>query len=98
MGMGNAEILSLLLNVDERWKKFLGRDDRVEQLLAIVGRARLKFPAPIGFSEGGLPVMGSADFVAHDIQIGGALDVLLPKESLWLVVSRPALGNTQLSL
>lgn len=98
MGMSNAEILSVLLNVDERWKKFLGRDDRVEQLLAIVGRARLKFPAPAAFSEGRLPVMGSADFVAQDIQIEWVIEGLLPKESLWVLVSPPAVGKTQLTL
>lgn len=98
MGMGNAEILSVLLNVDERWKKFLGRDDRIEQLLAIVGRARLKFPLPAAFSEGRLPVMGSADFVAQDIQIEWVIEGLLPKESLWVLVSPPAVGKTQLTL
>jgi len=98
MGMGNAEILSVLLNVDERWKKFFGRDDRLDQLLAIVGRARLKFPAPAAFSEGRLPVMGSADFVAQDIQIEWVIEGLLPKESLWVLVSPPAVGKTQLTL
>lgn len=98
MGMANAEILSVLLNVDSRWKKFAGRDDRVDQLLAIIGRARLKFPLNSALSDGELPVIGSADFVAKKIDFEWVIEGLLPKKSLWLLVSPPAVGKTQLTL
>ena len=44
MGMTNEEMLSVLLNADDRWGKFSGRDDQVKRLLEIVTRAREKHP------------------------------------------------------
>lgn len=98
LGMGNAEILAVLLNCDERWKKFLGRDDRLDQLTAIVARARLKYPRAATSDSSALPVVGSWDFVKSDIKIEWVLKGLLPTQSIAILVSPPGVGKTQLSL
>lgn len=98
LGMGNAEVLAVLLNCDERWKKFYGRDDRLEQLTAIVARARLKYPRSTLDDSSALPVIGSWDFVQSDIRIEWIIEGLLPQQSIALLVSPSGIGKTQLSL
>jgi len=44
MGMLDNEIYSLLIDADNRWKKYVGRDDRKKRLLNIIDRARQKHP------------------------------------------------------
>lgn len=42
LGMSNAEILSLLLHADKRWKKYEGRNDQKKRLISIINRCRAK--------------------------------------------------------
>lgn len=45
-GMSDSEIYALLLDADNRWKKYVHRQDRKRRLTDIINRARQKHPKP----------------------------------------------------
>jgi AAA domain-containing protein len=92
MGMSNNEIMSVLLNADQRWGKFTGRIDRIEQLTSIIANTRQKHP------ENELPAIGIWDFVKQDVQLKWIIDNFLPDQALTCMVSPPGIGKTQFAL
>jgi len=98
MGMDNTEILSILLDADERWGKFSRRDDRLDQLTNIVGLARLKRPEKLNTGDYDLPLMGLRSFLSLDMPVRWVIPGLVPESSLTCLVSRSGVGKTQLSL
>ncbi len=101
MGMSNVEILSVILNADDRWGKFKGRNDRMSQLTAIVARARLKYPSEETISnknQSSLPLVGFHSFVLREIKLDWVFEGVLAKEMLAYIASKPGIGKTQLTL
>lgn len=101
MGMSDAEIFSVLLNVDGRWKKFQGRNDQREQILGIVARARLKYPYEGSYAltaESRLPVMGATSFIRQDLSFEWIIEGILPREANAVIVAPQATGKTQFTL
>lgn len=101
MGMLDTEILSVLYNVDGRWKKFHERNDKRDQLVAIIARARLKYPYEGSYTltaESKLPVMGATSFIKQDLRFEWIIDGILPKEANAVIVAPQATGKTQFTL
>lgn len=92
MGLSDAEIMSVLINTDERWRKFTGRADRYEQLNQIIANTREKHPQHV------LPVMGIWDFVQQEITLKWLIKGFLPSQATTCMVSPPGVGKTQFAL
>lgn len=109
-GMTDTEMYAILDNADQRWKKFVGRNDRHRRLLDIVNRARLKHP--VGDNElnfrgllgdssgttGSTLVYNFGDFLNSELQVEWAIEGLLEKGGFGLVAAMPGVGKTQFSM
>jgi hypothetical protein len=95
MGMQNNEIMAVLLNADERWKKFIGRRDRQEQLSLIIANARKKHPQE---DKNKLLVLGSVDFIKQTPHTQWVIEGLLPLKSMACLTSKAGTGKTQIAL
>lgn len=114
MGMSDNEIYTLLIDADNRWKKFVNRDDRKRRLLDIIDRARQKHP--VGTDEltfRGLMatetdtgpvelntqyVYKFGDFLNTKIEVEWIIEDLLEAGGFGMVASKPGIGKTQLSI
>lgn len=99
-GMSNAESLSILLNADSRWGKFVKRKDRKERLLGIVNYCRTRHPVDIVEEEvtSKFKVFTFEEFVNTEIKLEWAVEGLLHKKGLFSVSGPPNVGKSQLSL
>lgn len=102
MNLTNEEMLSVLLNADQRWGKFSGRQDQLVRLMEIITIARQKFPyraegTKVGVHEF-LKPMGLLTLLRSEIHIEWAWDGWLQKQGYMLLTGPSAVGKTQLSL
>lgn len=111
-GMDDQEMYAILDNADQRWKKFVGRNDRKKRLLDIVNRARLKHPiadSELTFrgltgaaadegSEGSELVYSLNEFLTSSIEVEWAIEGLLEVGGFGLVAAMPGVGKTQWSM
>lgn len=109
-GMTDTEIYAVIDNADQRWKKFVGRNDRHRRLLDIVNRAKLKHPVGnneltfrglLGTQEeltGTDLVYSFDDFLKSEINVNWVIEGLLEEGGFGLVAAMPGVGKTQLSI
>lgn len=110
-GMTDTEMYAVLSNADQRWKKFVGRNDRHRRLLDIVNRARLKHPvgdselnfrgllgSDEGTTTGSTIIYNFKDFLNTDLKVEWVVEGLLEKGGFGLVAAMPGVGKTQFSL
>lgn len=102
MNMTNEEMLAVILNADERWGKFQGRQDRMQRLLEIVTRARQKYPFR---SSGSAPVvaprlepLGFLTLLRTEVNLEWAWEGFLQKAGYFLLTGPSGVGKTQFSL
>ena len=98
MRMQDEEAFSLLLNADERWGKFKGRNDRKRRLLDIINKARLKFPLENAATGPRFSTFSYKDFLSADIHVEWLIPDLLQRGGFLILVGPPGTGKTQLSL
>jgi len=114
MGMLDNEIYALLVDADNRWKKYVNRDDRKKRLLNIIDRARQKHP--VGNDEltfrGLLEstsihdevevntqlLYGFNDFLESEIEVEWLIEDLLEVGGFGMVAGKPGVGKTQWSI
>ena len=108
--MTDKEIYVLLLNADDRWGKFKGRQNRDKYLLDIINKARQKHPVGESLELRGL--LGSADNVEEspryvfgfqefnklEIHLEWVIEGLIERQGMGLIASAPGVGKTQWSL
>lgn len=111
-GMTDGEIYALLLHADDRWKKYVHRQDRKRRLTDIINRARQKHPRALTETtfagllgtattkvEQGLPItFGFADFLASDVKVEWAIEGLVEVGGMGMVAAMPGVGKTQVSI
>jgi KaiC/GvpD/RAD55 family RecA-like ATPase len=112
-GMTDAEIYAILLNADDRWKKYVNRQDRKRRLTDIVNRARQKHPKPLESYtfdgllkntkslkiEQGIPLTyGFKSFLESSIEVEWAIEGLIEKGGQGMVAAMPGVGKTQFSI
>ncbi len=109
-GMSDAEMYAILDNADQRWKKFVGRNDRKKRLLDIVNRARLKHPVgdneltfrgllgATTITEGSELVYTLNEFLTSNVEVEWAIEGLLEVGGFGLVAAMPGVGKTQWSM
>jgi KaiC/GvpD/RAD55 family RecA-like ATPase len=100
MQLQNEEVLALLLNADERWGKFAGRNDQVRRLMQIVTIARNKYPIiDIGHSPvGKLNDYGFLDLLTNAPKLEWAWEGFLERQGYMLLTGPSGVGKTQFSL
>jgi hypothetical protein len=97
MGMGDAEIYSVVRNADDRWGKFKGRTDRHRRLLDLVARVRIKHPEN-EVVEDVYPVYGLRSLLETEIELEWVVPGLLEANGYLLLVGPSGVGKTQWSL
>jgi hypothetical protein len=110
-GMTDSEIYAVLLNADNRWKKYIHRQDRKQRLTDIINRARQRHPRALesytfaGLRgeaekvEQGMPLIyGFNSFLESEIKVEWAIQDLIEKGGQGMVASMPGVGKTQWSL
>lgn len=112
MGMTNGEALAILLNVDQRWKKFVNRDDRVDQLLKVINYCRTKKStkaieeAVEQEAEGErkeelvsqFKIYNWGEFKEAEVNVDWLIDDYVHKKGFKIVSGPPGVGKTQYSL
>lgn len=101
--MNNEEMLAVLLNADERWGKFAGRQDRVKRLLEIVTIARSKHPQKSVLDDDDTPrlklvPMGFLTLLRTEVNLEWVWENYLQRDGYMLVTGPSAIGKTQLTL
>lgn len=113
MGMTNAETLSILFNVDSRWKKFLGRRDQKKQLLGIINYCRVRHPSVDPGIESPVESTGTLNqivkpdrleiftidkFLAQEIRLEWIIENLIHLKGFFMVSGPPGVGKSQLCI
>lgn len=99
LNLGNAEILAMLINADQRWGKFAKRNDQLVRLMEIVTRARLKYPFKIvpDLDTQPLQSIGFKELLATEITLEWVWEGLLQKAGYFLLTGPTGVGKTQFS-
>lgn len=100
MGMTNAETLSILYNVDDRWKKFAHRDDRKVRLLGLINSVRVKHPVDIveRDAESIFRIYTYREFMDTELKIDWVVPGLVHQKGLMSISGPPNVGKSQLCL
>jgi len=99
LGMSPEEMLSLLLNADERWGKFSKRPDQFIRLMEVVTRAKIKYPnAATPDEDEEIESFGFLTLLKTDIQLEWVWDGLLQKAGNMLLTGPPGVGKTLFAL
>lgn len=99
MGMTDEEIFTVVRNADDRWKKFVGRDDRNQRLSDLVAVARAKHPTFVSVSDSpSLDVIGYEDFMASEIHLEWLIPGVLQRGGYMLCTGPSGVGKTQWAL
>ena len=100
MSMTKPEILSCLLNADERWGKFKGRDDRLRRLMEIVNIAVAKYPpkTEVGAPSPTLVPMGFKSLLAAEVNLEWQWEGFLQRAGYFLLTGPSGVGKTMFSL
>lgn len=100
----NADMLSVLLNADERWGKFAKRSDRVKRLVEIITIARAKHPLKLVTLDNETPPvpdlqgLGTKSLLAIERSLEWVWGGLLQKGGHMLITGPPGVGKTTFSM
>lgn len=100
MGMSNAETLSILYNVDDRWGKFKHRTDRKDRLLGLINYARARHPVDIveKDAESIFRIYTYPEFMATELKIDWIVPNLIHQKGFLSISGPPRVGKSQVSL
>lgn len=113
-GWSDEQLMAALIDIDDRWGKYVGRRDREKRLVDFVNRARVKVgynPIDMDLSmlfDGSDPVLqedgesklvyGFQDFIDMEFNIDWMLEGLLAVGGFGLLVAHPGVGKTTLAI
>lgn len=96
-GLTNSEVYALISWCDSRWGKFLNRNDKEQRYIAIINKARVKFPyeGMQGIASSLiLPTYSIRDLIAMKDEVDWIIDGILPNKGLVFVVGKSGSGKT----
>lgn len=96
MGLTNEETLSILLNADSRWKKFVGREDQRKQLISIIKYCRLKYGNKEAELESRkLKIYSFEEFCKVERNIEWIVEGYFWKKCVAMIAGPPEVGKSQ---
>lgn len=99
MQMQDEEVFAMLLNADERWGKYHGRQDQYKRLMELVVRARNKYPLDTDVSDDiSFIPMGFNSILTSKLTLEWVWKGLLQKGGYFLLTGPSGVGKTQFSL
>jgi len=99
LGMSPEEMLSLLLNADERWGKFSKRPDQFIRLMEVVTRAKIKYPNAVTPDEDEeIQFVGVRTLLLSNTKLEWVWSGLLQKSGSMLLTGPPGVGKTLFAL
>lgn len=98
MQLKDVEIYSLLLNADNRWGKFAGREDQSLRLSQIVAIARAKFPLINVEVTEKFHTYGFQTLLETEVELTWVWEGLLQEAGYFLLTGPPGIGKTQFGL
>lgn len=91
-GATREEIVTETSRIDERWKKFSGREDKNLRLAELIDRA-------IGKASIQVPLMSFGDIIdAEEVKVDWIIKPLLYKGAIGTIAGRPGVGKTQIAI
>lgn len=101
MGMSNAETLSVLLNRDNKWGKYVKRFDQRHRLIEIINYCRSKHaidPIKESSTKEKLKVYTYEEFMAAPVEFKWLIEGLLHEKGCISISGLPNVGKTQMML
>lgn len=98
MRMSDEEAFSLLLNADERWKKFQHRRDRDKRLLDLINKARHKYPLDPELATEDLQIFNWVSLKELEVHVDWLIPGILQRQGIMLVTGPPSVGKTQFTM
>lgn len=98
--MTNADTLSLLLSLDERWGKFRNRKDQKDRLLGIINHVRSRHPVDPVVQETThtFRVFTYEEFINSEVKLEWVVPNLIHANGSVIVAGAPGVGKSQLSI
>ena len=101
MGMENEEAYAVLLNADDRWKKFANRDDRAKQLTKILNYCKHELARKKQFElteETVIDFIPAGQFVNIDIKAEWVFEEFMQAVPLAVIGSLPGVGKSTMGM
>ncbi len=97
-GLSNEETYVLIEDRDTKWGKFVGRNDRLKRLEAVIANARSQKAVKSDIELASPEVYRFADFMHTDIHLKWAIEYLLPVAGSMVILGKEGIGKTTFSL
>ena len=98
MQLRDVEIFSMVLDADNRWGKFAGREDQYLRLSQIVAIARAKYPLINVDVIEKFHTYGFETLLKTEVKLEWVWEGLLQEAGYFLLTGPPGIGKTQFSL
>lgn len=100
MGMSNTEVITVLEDADRRWKKFLGRTDRLRRLVGILEHvyAKTEISAVASGESGTSSVFRFQDFLDTEVKLEWVIQDILPVAGSGIIFGPAGVGKSTWSL
>jgi hypothetical protein len=103
VGMSDEALYAVINDVDNRWKKFVGRADRERRIIEIINKVREKYPSSIftvtvQSTEPVQQIYGFRDFLNTTVQFNWIVDELIAEKTINFLTATPGVGKTRLSM
>lgn len=98
MQLADEEIFAMLLNADQRWGKFAGRDDQYQRLMEIIVRARQKYPQEDVPETQKFEMLGFQTLLKTEYHLEWLIEGILQEKGYMLLTGASGVGKTQFSM
>lgn len=96
VGASNIEMMSVLLMLDNRWKKFVGRGEELQRkyLVGIIRYVRKELPVDLDTIDEDIPWLTLTELFNLDINVEWLIPGLVQKKGIFFITGRSGVGKT----
>jgi len=98
MGMSNEEVYVVIEEADQRWQKFVGRDDRQRRLAGIISHVRAIKAQQYEIIHKDQQVFRFKDFLETEIKLEWIIENVLPVSGSAVIFGKGGIGKSTFSL